>query len=132
MAVYIYQQKKDISDAYSISGILRSFIKRDARPAEFMNELKGRGLSYRKEDMLADYRRGFAIEKSKTYDAKFRAEQWFDTVFEPFRAKHGYTSKEASDVLHRGEYGLLETIEEMEEYDELEEHVWELFPDLYA
>lgn len=131
MAVYLYQQKKDISDAYTISGILRSFVKRDERPAAFMDELKARGLSYRKTDMLSDYRRGQAIEKALTYDAKHRAESWFDTVFEPFRAKHDFTSKEASRFIQRGEYGLLETIEEMEEYATLEEDVWELFPDIY-
>ena len=81
-------------------------------------------LSYNRANMQYDFRRAQAIEKAQSGEAKDRALQYFDEIYEPLRARKGWNSAQTTAFLAKGEHGELETLEEQEEFeDEWEKYV---------
>jgi len=77
-------------------------------------QLHRQGLSYRKQNILSDYRRFQAIDRSLTPESRVRAESWYDKVYEPFRKEHGYNAKQATEALTKIRQGDINTEAEAE------------------
>ncbi|MBA7536731.1 hypothetical protein ES705_28995 [subsurface metagenome] len=126
----VWESGQAIHGSY-IEGIYRQGVAAGWSPAKVMTTLKDRGLSYRKTNMLHDYRKAQAIEMSKTPAARGNAEHWFDKIFEPLRVEKGFTAAQTTDFLRKGGLGVLDTVEEMEDYlaweDKKEAEFWELY-----
>lgn len=82
------------------------------------------GLGYRQSEFYEDWRRAQAIEQSKTWEARVKAESWYENVYERFRKEKGLSSREVTELLRERERleeeGLPYT-KEIEEFTELEE-----------
>lgn len=111
---------KGIAKGVQIEDRLGIAIRGGFTAESYMNDLKAKGLSYRKREMLYDYRRASVIEQSKSMDAKFKATDFFDSVLEPLRVSKGLTQDKAMDKWH----GIQAKMEELEELEEDEEEVW--------
>lgn len=67
---------------------------------DYAAALKEEGLSYRRENMQADFRRGQAIEQAGSDSAREASNAWFDRVFEPTRkACAGKSGRAASETI---------------------------------
>jgi len=85
------------------------------------------GLSFRKQDVLYDYRRALSIEHAKTITGRANAAAWFDNVLEAIRKEKGLTQKEAVSIWEE----MVRKQEELEEYDEEEEEWWKLYESMF-
>jgi len=88
---------------------------------------KAAGLSFRKKDVLYDYRRASAIELSKSLTAKGKADSWFENVLERIRKEKGITQKEALGIWKE----MQRKQEELEEFTGEEEGWWEVYECLW-
>jgi len=82
--------------------------------ATAIKELKDQGISYRRQNMLDDYRRAGALTRVKEGNLQgiVKANKYYDTVFEPFRKANNLTAQKAWDQIHAWENGQYKTVEE--------------------
>lgn len=88
---------------------------------KMQREAKSKNLSYRRINMQYDFRRAQSMERAKGFVAKERAAKWFEEVYDPHRKAKGWSSKQETEFRRKGERGLLESLEEAEEYKEEED-----------
>lgn len=83
---YNFFQKFPIMKALESERLVKRAIKLKWGGERYYQESRSAGLSFRKQDVLYDYRRAAAIEQSKSLTAKGKAAAWFDTILSP---QHG-------------------------------------------
>lgn len=85
-----------------------------------INQLKGMGLSYKRTNMLQDFRRAGSISRVAEGNAQglLKAHQYFENIMEPFRKSEGLTMKQAYDQLHKWEKAQYATEEEARRIEE--------------
>jgi len=81
-----------------------------------IKELKDLGITYRRTNMLEDFRRAGALTRVKAgnLEGEVKAMNYFNKVVEPFRKDHNMTNREAWDAIHTWEKDQYETAEEAE------------------
>ena len=99
---------------------------------KLQRESMKKGLSYKRKDMQYDLRRAQATMFAKTITKREHASRFFDNFFEPTRIKKGWKSPETTVFFRRGRLGMLDTMEEMEDYEEIFSEVVREYPELYA
>ncbi|MHC1567535.1 MAG: hypothetical protein ACXQTD_07485 [Candidatus Syntropharchaeia archaeon] len=91
--MFIFEQKFGWKESMALRDLFLRGV-RERRPfAHIQEELRELGLSYRRKDMLEDYRRAGAIAFARDYEARVKAERWFEKFFEPARKKTGLTGR---------------------------------------
>lgn len=78
--------------------------------------LKAEGISYRRINMLEDFRRAGALTNVKigNIQGEMKALDYFNKVVEPYRRENGLTNKQAWEAVHKWETGQYATVEEAE------------------
>lgn len=104
-----------------VVSIFESAVSEGKSASAAIKQLQAEGLSYRRTNMLADYRRAQHVSRVKigNVEGELKAHQYFDRVVEPFRKQEGLTYKQALDRIHKWEKGQYETTEqaiELEDY----------------
>jgi len=94
---------------------------------QYYKETQRSGLSFRKQDVLYDYRRASTIEHSLSLTAKGNAEAWFESVLERIRSEKGLTQKQAIDVWSE----MKRKQEELEGFTEEEGEYWKIYEGLW-
>lgn len=90
------------------------------------------GMSYRRMDMQFDYRRSKAAFYAKTMTSREHSVRFFDKFFEPTRFIHSWTGSQTTEFFRLGRLGMLDTIEEMEDYELIMLDVETEFPEMYG
>ncbi|HEC96344.1 MAG TPA: hypothetical protein ENI59_01545 [Euryarchaeota archaeon] len=101
--MYQFQRRFGWSESKTIQDIFREGIKEGRSGSSILSELRSLGLGYRQSEFYEDWRRAQAIEQSKTWEARAKAESWYENVFEEFRKEKGLTSREMTDLLRERE-----------------------------
>ena len=78
-----------------IQTFIRRSVKRGDSPQQIYDNMHKKGISYRKQNVLADIRLKNATINAKTPAARKNAETWFLNVFEPFRKQNKLDSAQA-------------------------------------
>lgn len=81
--------------------------------------LKSEGISYRRINMLEDFRRAGSLQNVKIGNIKgeMKALDYFNKVVEPFRKENGLTNKKAWEQIHSWENAQYKTVEEAEKLE---------------
>ena len=124
---YNFFQKFPIMKALEAERLVKRAIKLKWGGERYYQETRNVGLSFRKKDVLYDFRRASVIEKSRSLTAKGKAEAWFENVLERLRSKKGLTQKQAMDVWAE----MKRKQEELEGFTEEEEGWWEVYESLW-
>lgn len=108
------------TSAEQILSIFKTSLHQGESASKAISRLKAGGYSYRRQDMLEDYRRAGAVQsvRAGNIPGEMRALEYFNSVVEPFRKSEGLTGTKAYEKIHvweRGEYLTLEEAEEAEE-----------------
>jgi len=111
---YLYEKKYGGETLLRIETIFKQAMTSEKGGQFLYEQLHRQGLSYRKQNILSDYRRFQAIDRSLTPESRARAESWYDKVYEPFRKEMGYNAKQATEALHRIREGDINTEAEAE------------------
>lgn len=112
---FIYEARKAVLDTLRVETIMRQGMT-TLKGGQFVYEqLQRQGLGYKKQDVLSDFRRFQAVDRSLTPETREKAETWYDKVYEPFRKTNGYNTKQASDALKRIREGTISTVEQAKE-----------------
>ncbi len=120
---YLFWRKLGITKGVEYEAQLKRYIKLGYSQRAFEREMMRRGLSYRRQDMLRDWRMAQSIEHAKTIDARMKARAWFEDVIEPLRAKYDIHLEEAIEIWRE----IQRKAEEFEEFTPEEEEVWDIF-----
>lgn len=128
---YRLSMRFDWWQSTQILDLIRKSVKEDLSFNTFEKTAKEAGLGYRRETMQYDYRYAQAFEHAKTLESSNRAAEWFDTIFEPLRAKNNWNSAQTTEFLQKGSLGILPTIEEQLDYEHLLEKQHAIAPDKY-
>lgn len=67
---------------------------------ELQRQAMERGLSYRRADMLDDWRRFTFVNRARTYEGKLTQHIFYDEVVKKLHDKEGWTWKEIKDFLN--------------------------------
>ena len=118
---------KGIAKGIQIERRLEISVRGGFTAEHYMSDLKAKGLSYRKSEMLYDFRRGSVIEPSRTMDAKFKATDFFESVLEPIRIEKKTTQSKTLAMWEE----IKRKMDELEELDEDEEDMWEKYEGLF-
>jgi len=124
---YNFFQKFPIMKALEAERLIKRAIKLKWGGERYYQESRSAGLSFRKQDVLYDYRRASTIEQSRSLTAKGKAEAWFENVLEGIRKEKGLTQKGALDVWSE----MKRKQEELEGFTEEEEGWWEVYESLW-
>lgn len=124
---YNFWDRFGIMKGIEAQSLLERAVRLNWGGEKYYHETLSAGLSFRKQDVLFDYRRGSVIEPSKTLTGKAKADTWFDQVLEPMRATNSWTQAQAIDAWKEMERKM----EEMEEFDEGEEAWWKEYEGLW-
>jgi len=120
---YLFWRKLGITKGLEYEMQLKRYIKLGYSQRSFEREMMRRGLSYRRQDMLRDWRMAQSIEHAKTIDARMKARAWFEDVIELLRKERKITYDKAIDVWQ----DIQKKAEEFEEFTPEEEEVWSIF-----
>jgi len=120
---YIFWRKLGITKGLEYERELKRYIKLGYSQRAFEREMMRRGLSYRRQDMLRDWRMALSIEHARTIDARMKARAWFEDVIEPLRAKYDIHLDEAIEMWRE----IRRKEEEFEEFTSEEEEIWSIF-----
>ena len=120
---YLFWRKLGITKGLEYERQLKRYIKLGYSQRAFEQEMMRRGLSYRRQDMLRDWRIAQSIEHAKTIEARMKARAWFEDVLEPLRKERGITYDEAIKIWREIQHKQ----EEFEELTPEEERIWEIF-----
>jgi len=118
---YLFWKKLGITKGLEYEAQLKRYIKLGYSQRAFEREMMRRGLSYRRQDMLRDWRMAQSIEHAKTIDARHRAREWFENIIEPIRKDRGVTYRKAIEIFKE----IQRKEEEFEELEPAEEEIWE-------
>jgi len=124
---YNFFQKFPIMKALESERLVQRAIKLKWGGERYYQETRNAGLSFRKQDVLYDYRRASTIEQSRSLTAKGKAESWFENVLERIRDEKGLTQKQAMDVWSE----MKRKQEELEAFTEEEEEYWKSYEGLW-
>ncbi len=111
---YFYTTRLSTPQAARLISIFEQMRTSPTGYADVYERAKAQGLAVRKQNLLSDFRRYQAIERSLTPETKERAEKWYEKVYEPFRQKYRMTAAQATKALKAIMEGTIETIEEAE------------------
>ena len=108
------------SSAERVVSIFRDTINEGGSAASAIKTLKSEGISYRRINMLEDFRRAGAIAHVKpgNIEGEKRALDYFNHVVEPFRKAEKLTGKEAYEHIHEWQKAEYDTYEEAEQAEE--------------
>jgi len=120
---YLFWRKLGITKGIEYEAQLKRYIKLGYSQRAFEREMMRRGLSYRRQDMLRDWRMAQSIEHARTIDARMKARAWFEDVIEPLRAKYDIHLDKAIEIWRE----IQRKAEEFEEFTPDEEEVWTTF-----
>ena len=81
--------------------IVESGAKKNSSATSIISDLKGKGISYRRQEMLADIRHAKVLAPAKNPVAERNADTWYESVLEPFRAETGMSLDSALALLER-------------------------------
>jgi len=124
---YNFFQKFPIMKALEAERLVQRAIKLKWGGERYYQESRNAGLSFRKQDVLYDYRRASTIEQSRSLTAKGKAESWFENVLEGIRKEKGLTQKQALGVWSE----MKRKQEELEGFTEEEEGWWDIYESLW-
>lgn len=104
------------TSANRVISVFRSAIVEGKSSTSAINILKGEGISYRRVNMLEDFRRAGSLTNVKVgnIQGEMKALDYFNKVVEPFRKENGLTNKEAWQAVHKWEQAQYTTVEEAE------------------
>ena len=120
---YLFWRKLGITKGLEYERQLKRYIKLGYSQRAFEREIMRRGLSYRRQDMLRDWRMAQSIEHARSISARMKARAWFEDVLEPLRKERGITYDEAIKIWRE----IQRKQEEFEELTPEEEKIWEIF-----
>ena len=120
---YYFWKKLGITKGLEYEHELKRYIKLGYSQRAFERAMMRRGLSYRRQDMLRDWRMAQSIEHAKTIDARMKARAWFEDVIEPLRKERGITYDKAIKIWQ----DIQKRAEEFEELLPEEEEIWTTF-----
>jgi len=120
---YYFWKKLGITKGLEYERELKRYIKLGYSQRAFEREMMRRGLSYRRQDMLRDWRMAQSLERARTIDARMKARAWFEDVIEPLRKERGITLEEAIQIWQ----DIQKRAEEFEELSPEEEEIWTTF-----
>ena len=124
---YTFWKRLGITKAIQFDIHLRGAIRRNLSFNAFQREMMRRGMSFRRTDMLEDWRRAQAIERAKTVSQRWDAIHfWDDFIAEGAKEKGVSTAKFFEEWKKTGE-----KIERMEELSVSEEEIWEAYRALW-
>jgi len=88
--------------------------------ASAIKTLKAEGISYRRINMLEDFRRAGAVTtvRAGNIRGEMRALDYFNKVVEPFRKGEGISGKQAYEKIHQWEKAQYETYEDAVESED--------------
>lgn len=102
------------TSADRVVSVFKSAIDAGKSSSYAINVLKGEGISYRRINMLEDFRRAGSLTRVKTgnIQGQMKALDYFNKVVEPFRKENGLTNKQAWEAVHKWEQAQYTTVEE--------------------
>ena len=108
------------TSAERVLSLFKSTIHEGGSAASAIRVLKAEGISYRRINMLEDFRRAGAIQgvRAGNITGEMRALDYFNDVVEPFRKSEGLSGKQAYDKIHTWERAQYDTWEEAEQAEE--------------
>jgi hypothetical protein len=109
---YEYESKFGGQSALRIETVMRQTMSSGTSFNRMQSTLKNQGLGYNRQVMQNDWRKFQAIDRSKTPEARTRAESWYTKVFLPFKEESGLSFKEATQTLKSLQEKTVETLEE--------------------
>lgn len=112
---YHFPEAWDSAQRVNAVYLLEAGVRGGYSGADLVFQLQSMGLSYRRIEMLHDIRRAGAVAFARTAEDSRRAGQWFDSVFEPFRAANSMTANEASVAWDKTRSQTWDTLEEAEQ-----------------
>lgn len=119
--VYVFDSKFDRYKATKIYKLIKAGAIAEQSATRIVDQLKIKGLSYRRIEMLHDVRRARAVEFAKTRDTRYRSGMFFDYVYEPFRRETGLRTTEVNKILRDRERAIYEDEEELRLIDDIED-----------
>lgn len=108
------------TSAERVFSVFQSAIKAGGSSSSAINVLKGEGISYRRINMLEDFRRAGAVSRVKegNIEGQMKALDYFNKVVEPFRKEHSLSNKGAWDAVHKWQKAQYETLEEAQQLED--------------
>lgn len=119
--VYVFDAKFDRYKATKIYKLIKAGAIAEQSATRIVDQLRIKGLSYRRINMLHDVRRARAVEFAKTSDTRYRSGMFFDYVYEPFRKDTGLRTTEVNKILRDRERAIYEDEEELLLIDDIED-----------
>jgi hypothetical protein len=121
---YVFKARWTETQAALGESIFTTAIDNKWSSTQLIETLKEEGLSYRRQDVLADWSRAQATEWSSSPEKYDKANRFWDTM-EQMRQDTGIIDRaEASRKLSAWINGSFETLEEVEEYGILEPAIY--------
>lgn len=109
-------------------GAIMNYAARKGLSATWMTEeLKRKNLSYRRADMLYDFRRTSIVGRAKSLEAMQKANDFFENIIEKIRKDRHTDLKEAIEIWER----IRQKHIELEEMTEEEEEIWDIYESLW-
>lgn len=120
------QANYDIQDYNKTARAEGNDLIKEIPVTQLRDSLKAEGLGYRYQDLLNDVRRHEASDRSLDNEARDRALDWYDRVFEPMRDKFGLNSQQASDMWYAIQTQSYELYMEMYDIDDIADF-WDIY-----
>jgi len=124
---YQFWKRLGITKAIQFDIHLRGAIKRNLSFNTFQREMMRRGLSFRRADMLEDWRRAQAVERAKTIDNRWDAIRFWDD----FIVKHAKERGQSVAEFFKEWKTVKEKIQSGEILIPSEEDIWEVYAKLW-
>jgi len=124
---YTFWKRLGITKAIQFDIHLRGAIKRNLSFNTFQREMIRRGLSFRRTNMLEDWRRAQAVERAKTADNRWDAIRFWDDFIAKSAEERGITAAKFFKEWKETK----EKIEKGEEISVTEEEIWEKYRKLW-
>jgi len=124
---YTFWRKLGITKAIQFDIHLRGAIKRNLSFNAFQREMMRRGLSFRRADMLEDWRRAQAIERAKTISQRWDAIHFWDDFIAKRAEKEGVSTAKVMEEWKE----IQDKIQTGEELTVTEEEIWEAYRELW-
>lgn len=104
------------TSAERVLSIFQSTIKARGSSTRAIKILKDEGISYRRINMLEDFRRMGAISRVRegNIEGQMKALDYFNKVVEPYRVENRLTNKQAWSDIHRWKEDQEKIVEEAE------------------
>lgn len=129
---YKFEGKGTFNEALHRGAMFKKGVRDGISFNKFQRQMMDKDLSYKREDMLADWNRAKSVEPAWRLGARDRAMSWYDKIAEPNMKKRGLTPTEFFGWMRKGEGDMFDTLEEQEEWLDFEDEVEEEFEDRYV